>query len=482
MTIFLNYRRDDSQSITGRIDDYLRATFGHGDVFRDIDSIPLGVDFVNHLEEALALCDVCIVVIGMRWLSERLDDRNDFVRLEIEAALTKEILVIPVLVEGARMPSHDKVPESIQGLLRRQALVVDSGSDFRTHVQRLVESIQRSRQIQARRAAAHPNPQQEQIKEQLTAKPRGPVESEQPRSLRAHNWSWVFAVGGGTVSLLAIAGLFLRFGTSSNSTIGEPSSAASTGKPVSAKVPDASGSASGGLRAPSLPTVSDTSSRVGSELRPAGYVPTHVQATATDQTARGVDASEHDKLDWDALQRQGVTFIFLRATYGSAKVDREFNSRWNEAKVRGIIRGAYHFYRVDQPPEDQANAFLSHVHLEPGDLPAVLDLETNPFAKSPASPDDIIFGMSNWLTRVESATGRKPIIYTGPKFSAETYKTMKSLSSYPLWIAYYGDQLSEPPVPRNWDTWTFWQYAGTPSDLNRFNGTADQLKQFAGKP
>jgi hypothetical protein len=149
VAIFVNYRREDSQSITGRIDDHLRITFGDADVYRDIDSIPPGVDFVEHLRTALGDCDVCIAILGTRWISDRLADENDFVRLELEAALTNRIPIIPVLVEGARLPKREQVPASLHSLLRRQAITVDSGSDFRVHVLRLVEAIKQIRQAQA---------------------------------------------------------------------------------------------------------------------------------------------------------------------------------------------------------------------------------------------------------------------------------------------------------------------------------------------
>jgi hypothetical protein len=151
MSIFVSYRRDDSQAITGRIDDHLRKHFGNRGVFRDIDSIPAGVDFVEHLEVALAECDVCVVVIGKRWTSQRLQEPEDYVRIELEHALGKGIPVIPVLVEGASVPSGEDLPEKLRPLTRRQALRVDSGSDFRPHVDALVRSIRQNRKTDEKR-------------------------------------------------------------------------------------------------------------------------------------------------------------------------------------------------------------------------------------------------------------------------------------------------------------------------------------------
>ena len=146
MAVFVNYRRDDSEAITGRIDDHLRTAFGNTDVYRDIDSIPPGVDFVKHLQISLQQCDVCVAILGARWLSPRLEDQDDFVRLELETALSRGIPLIPVLVEGAHLPSAERLPTTLLPLLRRQAVRIDSGADFHVHVRRLVQAIKSARE------------------------------------------------------------------------------------------------------------------------------------------------------------------------------------------------------------------------------------------------------------------------------------------------------------------------------------------------
>ena len=150
MPIFINYRRDDSQAITGRIDDHLRHAFGDEDVFLDIDSIPLGTDFTKHIRDSLSQCEICLAIIGRRWVSDRLEDENDFVRLELEEALRLEIPLIPVLVEGATIPKRAEVPPTLIRLLTRQAIEVDSGRDFKVHVARLIDGI---KEIRARAAS-----------------------------------------------------------------------------------------------------------------------------------------------------------------------------------------------------------------------------------------------------------------------------------------------------------------------------------------
>ena len=108
--IFINYRRDDSIGMAGRLHDRLSQTFGRDKVFLDVDHIPAGADFVAYLDSQVAECNVVLVVIGPNWLNakdesgeRRLDNPEDFVTIEIVAALARDIRVIPVLVDGARM-------------------------------------------------------------------------------------------------------------------------------------------------------------------------------------------------------------------------------------------------------------------------------------------------------------------------------------------------------------------------------------------
>src|SRR2546427_12312485 len=102
--LFISYRRDDSAGLTGRIYDRLQAHFGAEAVFMDVDSIPFGVDFRHYLTDAVAKCKVLLAIIGERWLSadasghRRVDDRNDFVRIEVSTALARRMTVIPVLL------------------------------------------------------------------------------------------------------------------------------------------------------------------------------------------------------------------------------------------------------------------------------------------------------------------------------------------------------------------------------------------------
>lgn len=182
---FFSYRRKDSKHITGHIYDRLEDHFGRDNVFLDVDDIPSGIDFRSYLEQEVGECNVLLVIIGERWLEFKfdegpkqgrrcLDDSADFVRIEIESALTRGIPIIPVLIDGARMPSEQELPEGLRGLAYRQAIEVRSGRDFRSHVERLAQAIEgflRPKQEEARRQAEaeHLAREQEEIRRQAEA-------------------------------------------------------------------------------------------------------------------------------------------------------------------------------------------------------------------------------------------------------------------------------------------------------------------------
>src|SRR5215207_8919562 len=126
--VFISYRREATAYPAGWLYDRLANRYG-GQVFKDVDSIQLGDDFVEVITRAVGSCDVLLALIGDHWLTitdqhgqRRLDDPDDFVRLEIEAAFTRNVRVIPILVEAARLPRADELPPSLARLVRRQAL------------------------------------------------------------------------------------------------------------------------------------------------------------------------------------------------------------------------------------------------------------------------------------------------------------------------------------------------------------------------
>ncbi|HYQ04077.1 MAG TPA: toll/interleukin-1 receptor domain-containing protein [Polyangiaceae bacterium] len=142
MKAFISYRRDDSLDFAGRLSDRLAVHFGAGAIFRDIDAIPLGADFVEVIAQEINQCDAFLVIIGPSWLGPRLADPSDFVRLEIESALAGGVPVVPVLVGNTRMPAGGDLPPSLSGLSLRQAVAVRSGSDFHRDVDVLIRALE----------------------------------------------------------------------------------------------------------------------------------------------------------------------------------------------------------------------------------------------------------------------------------------------------------------------------------------------------
>src|SRR5690348_9387502 len=102
--VFLSYRRTDSSAITGRLADHLVSRFGAPNVFRDMDSIPPGADFRSSIRSAVHSCGAMVAVIGESWLDPRLHDPNDWVRIELESALERDIPVIPALLGETPLP------------------------------------------------------------------------------------------------------------------------------------------------------------------------------------------------------------------------------------------------------------------------------------------------------------------------------------------------------------------------------------------
>jgi TIR domain len=157
--IFISYRREETASYAGRLYDRLADRFSEDQIFIDVDSIKPGGDFIQAVERALVSCSVLLAVIGPHWLAavnedgrRRLDNPHDLVRLELEAALKREILVIPVLVDGAALPRSIDLPESLYNLTRRQALRIAHES-FRRDFEWLFHAIQQALHEQRRESS-----------------------------------------------------------------------------------------------------------------------------------------------------------------------------------------------------------------------------------------------------------------------------------------------------------------------------------------
>jgi hypothetical protein len=145
--VFISYRRADSAGYSGRVMDRLDRELGRDLVFMDVDAIPLGTNFSKVLHEEVAKCGVLLAVIGPNWLdardehgNRRLDNPNDFVRIEVAAALQRSIPVIPILLDGARIPKADELPEDLKELLLRNGMEIRHAS-FQDDMNRLIRGL-----------------------------------------------------------------------------------------------------------------------------------------------------------------------------------------------------------------------------------------------------------------------------------------------------------------------------------------------------
>jgi TIR domain len=145
--VFLSYRRRESSDISGRLYDRLCRKFGKRRVIKDVNSIPLGVDFREFIEKVIPICNVFIVVIGPNWLAPStagqclLDDPEDLVRLELHCALRYGIRVIPLLIGDAKIPERGSLPEGLRMLSNRHGMALRADPDFHRDVDRLIAQL-----------------------------------------------------------------------------------------------------------------------------------------------------------------------------------------------------------------------------------------------------------------------------------------------------------------------------------------------------
>jgi len=213
--IFINYRRDDSSGSTGRLYDRLAARFPKDQIFIDVDNLDPGVDFVEAIEQSVGACDVLIAVIGRRWLisseaegSRRLDNPDDFVRLEIATALKRNIRVIPVLVDDASMPRASDLPDDLKALVRRNAVEV-SYTRFRADSERLIVALERIfEKTTAEQRERRVNEQSKPERVETGAKERLEPERQPPLERATRERPWVNSLG---MKFVPVAGTQVLF-------------------------------------------------------------------------------------------------------------------------------------------------------------------------------------------------------------------------------------------------------------------------------
>jgi hypothetical protein len=217
--IFINYRRDDSAGYAGRVHDRLETEFGRQNLFMDVDAIPLGSNFAMILRNEVAKCDVLLALIGRGWSvarddagARRLDNPADYVRVEIAAALQRDIFVVPVLVDGARMPKAGDLPKDLEDLAFRHGMSLHHDS-FHADMGRLIGGIRRSSTPgpTATRGSTAPPPMQERLSENAKAKsPPG-----RGRQLLSAIAGTAFGMAAVIAVLVAVAATWGDFGAAS---------------------------------------------------------------------------------------------------------------------------------------------------------------------------------------------------------------------------------------------------------------------------
>jgi len=203
----------------------------------------------------------------------------------------------------------------------------------------------------------------------------------------------------------------------------------------------------------------------------------------------GIDVSHwNGVIDWKQVRGDGIRFAFIKATEGDTYEDDTFPPNWKGAKSVSILRGAYHFFRPNIDAKKQADLFINYVKNtgDLGELPPVLDLEVQD-----AQPNHVIISRSKaWLDRVQSQLGKRPLIYSSPSFLKFQFSELGGgppawTKDYDLWLANYDPT---PWLPPGWPRWKFWQHSKTGVvngidelvDLDWFNGTLDELFEYAG--
>jgi TIR domain/VHL beta domain len=212
--IFLNYRRKDTEDTAGRLFDSLCAHFGEHHVFMDIDDIQPGVDFDEVVHEAVGNCDVLLALIGPAWLTmvdehgrRRLDDPDDYVRIELQVALQRNIRVVPVLIHDVGMPRGEDLPDGLQRLSHKQAVSL-SNARWKSDIASLIEALESVRpgkpyasEVLELGALEQPAPPKTAPAEPTQTAPGTPPPSQKPVRRKRRRWLWA---AGAIVAILVI--------------------------------------------------------------------------------------------------------------------------------------------------------------------------------------------------------------------------------------------------------------------------------------
>ena len=200
----------------------------------------------------------------------------------------------------------------------------------------------------------------------------------------------------------------------------------------------------------------------------------------------GLDISKYQGNEIILLDKKSdsISFVICKATEGITYTDPKFSENWSMILKKGFIRGAYHFYRSDDNPKDQASNYLSAIsELQNTDFPPIVDFEEGGIHKN-QSVEKIQATLLLFLKELETKLNRKPIIYTDVN-TGNKYLNKVEFSDYPLWIANY-TKGKQPNQPKTWKSkkWFLWQKSAnykienTINDFDVFNGSVKELQDF----
>jgi hypothetical protein len=217
--IFINYRRGDTTTNASRLCEWLGERYGEDQVFMDVDAIEPGLDWARAIESAVGSADLVLAMIGNDWLPElkrRSGDQDDFMRYELETALSRDdVRVIPVLVEGAKMPPTAELPESLASLTRRQAFEIRD-ERFRFDKEELFRRVDRALEAKGVVVTQAPPAPQRNGNGQAPVAPVEPAADEAAVENELRKWNWgafllgpIWGIGHGVFrSLLTLVPIY----------------------------------------------------------------------------------------------------------------------------------------------------------------------------------------------------------------------------------------------------------------------------------
>jgi len=218
---------------------------------------------------------------------------------------------------------------------------------------------------------------------------------------------------------------------------------------------------------------------------PLGAKPTGYSTTVCPGTTiqRGLDVSYYQgTINWSSVKSAGKQFVFIRVSDGTGFVDPNFGTYWAGAKAVGLTVGAYQYFRPSGDPIAQADLMVNKIQAAgyaSTDIPPVIDVETT----EGLSASTVLSRVNSWLSRVQSRTGRQPVLYTSPGFWNSIGAPQPTPLPY-LWVANWG--VSCPTLPAPWGRLRFWQYTDTGTvsgvsgsvDLDEYNGSLTEMRSL----